>query len=195
MVESYMVLLEGLSEAEAAILSPEDIAKLERMAINKIADKARTSASKAIRERWNFKAGYLDPKLRVVKKASDNDLVAIVKGEDQPRMLARFSTDTVESSKKKGGVSLEVRLGMARFMRKAFIIRLRNDNLGLAWRSKDGSAPTLASKPKEISPGLFILYGPSVDQAFRTVLDRGGLANKTQEDVYDEFYRLLDLEK
>ena len=193
MQDSYVVFIHGLTESEALDSAPEKIAKAARMAINRTADRSRTAISRAIRAQLNFSARYLDGKLKVDKRASNSDLEAVIKGTDRPTMLARFSRDGSASSRKAKQVRVEIKPGVAKFIRNAFIIKLRNNNLGLAWRSKSGSAPSGAWKPKEISPNLWLLYGPSVDQAFRQALAKQGAISDAEEFLADEFNRLLDL--
>ena len=75
-------------------------------------------------------------------------------------------------------------------MGRAFVMELRGGNRGLAIRT-DGSKPRGAYKPKPIGKNLFLLYGPSVDQVFRTVSE--DVAPDVADELEVEFNRLLDL--
>lgn len=174
------------------------ITRAARRAVNASADRARAWSAREMREQVNFPPGYLNSqdRLRVVKRASGPDLEAVIRGRREATSLARF---VVGKRRERGGVTVEVNPGSAVFMRRAFLLSLqagdpsiRNlKNVGLAVRT-DGQKPKAAYKPRRLEKNVWLLYGPSVDQVFRTV------AADVQPDVEDylnrEFRRLMELE-
>jgi len=143
----------------------------------------------------NFPRGYLrgnNARLKVTQKASDGNLEAVITGRSEPTSLARFVT----SATKSGGVRVSVKPGSSRQIKNGFLINLRAGatslgNKGLAVRT-DGRKPRGAYKPKEIAPGLWLLYGPSVDQVFRSV--RSDITPSVEDYLSNEFLRLWDLD-
>ncbi|PTX49055.1 hypothetical protein IQ03_02470 [Gemmobacter caeni] len=201
----FAVVLEAFpTTGYIADLSPDQVATAARMALNKIADRTRTRADRALREQIAFPAAFLGPsgkRLWVQTKASNQSLQAVIRGRGQTTSLARFAGNTKPTSGKQrpkgGGVQVQVKAGGAKkFIERAFIMQLRGDNRGLAVRTKDGMRPRGAYVPKEIGKNLWLLYGPSVDQA---------LINSRHEGIYEdlgpevldaldaEFRRLIDL--
>ena len=70
-------------------------------------------------------------------------------------------------------------------MGKAFLVKLKNGNMGLATRDK--ALIDRAYKPVMLDRGVYLLYGPSVDQVVRTVAE-DALPN-IGDKVFDEFLR------
>lgn len=168
---------------------PENIRRAAMRAVNKTADRARAASAREMRNQVNFPARYLssEGRLQVTRKASLNNLEAVVTGRQAPTSLARF----VQGTPKRGqGVRVEVKPGAARYMRRAFLMKLKNNNVGLALRTS-GGPPKGAYKPKKINENLWLVYGPSVDQIFRTVAD--DVSEPMADYLEGEFTRLLDL--
>lgn len=193
MTGAYVIAVEGLSSLEDIENLPEEILRNARNAINKAADRARTSSDREIRKELNFPAQYLRSRLTVRKRASGSNLEAIISGRDKPTSLARFVTSR---SPKVGvaGVNVKVSSSVAKRMNSAFVMQLRNGNLGLAIRLKPGATLTGSRGAKRFSSkdgNLFLLYGPSVDQAFQTILP--GQEEDTAEYLEREFLRLMEL--
>lgn len=199
----FALTIEGLDAGGyIADLSPEKVALAASRAINKIADKARTQADRAVRQQIAFPARYLGPaskRLWVQKKASYSSMEAVVRGRGRPTSLATFSKSKPMAPgkrHKRGEVDVTVKPGQRKFIKRAFIMRLRNINLGLAVRTNGGPPPG-AYRPTRITDRLWLLYGPSVDQA---------LINSRHEGIYEEisdemltaleveFMRLIELE-
>jgi hypothetical protein len=94
--------------------------------------------------------------------------------------------------------------GRARFMKRAFLIKLRAGtdsietrfNQGLAIRLKPGETLQNKKNVVQLKNGLYVLYGPSVSQVF---LDNegDGVAKDIEPSVLDEledqFLRLLEV--
>ena len=170
--------------------------------INKTADRARTQASRDIRDQIAFPASYLSPsakRLFVSTKATKaSPFEAVISGRDRPTSLARFSNQRpVPGKRHRGGqVTVTVKPGVRRYIKRAFLITLNNSNVGLAVRT-DGGPPNNAYAPKEIGKNLWLLYGPSVDQVLSAASNGGGIYEEivpeTLDFLNDEFNRQLDL--
>lgn len=179
---------------------PQQTTEAARMAIN---DTVRGPALKLARDeiydQVNFPGGYLgNDRLGVTKLARNNDLEAIITGRDRPTSLARFALNPKPGQR--GPIQVQVHKGSTKVMKKAFIVKLRSGktmdgktfNLGLALRLAPGERLQNKTLPSEVyatslGPNVVLLYGPSVDQVFRSV------ASDIQPDVADlavnEFFR------
>lgn len=157
-------------------------------ALNDGAVLARKLGSVEIRRRINFKSDYLDGgRLVVRRRAKPNDLEAVVTGRDRPTSLARFSQGTPTFGRQRRAPRVRVRAtGAARPIRDGFYMRLRrgnsiirdeNANIGLAVRLKEGERVKNKNEMVPIGGDLYLLYGPSVGQVYRTV------AEKTTDEV------------
>lgn len=206
MRSTFVFAVDGLENIQDFAANAADIEFNAVMAINDAARKGRTEASARIRSQVAFSATYLNPaqkRLYVAEQAKRGHLQAIIRARGRPTSLARF----VMGSPKKGeGVTVQVAPGRARFMKRAFLIKLRsgqNDietqfNMGLAMRLKPGEELKKKRNVVRMKSGLYILYGPSVSQVF---LDNSGdgVAKDISPDVLDdmenEFLRLMKREK
>lgn len=168
---------------------PEEIRLAAMRAVNKTADRARTAAAREIRRQVNFPARYLtsEGRLQVTKRANRKDLEARVTARQAPTSLARFISGT---PKRGQGVSVQVKPGAARYIRRGFAMKLKNNNVGLAIRT-EGGPPSGAYKPKKINDNLWLVYGPSIDQVFRTVAE--DVSEPMADYLEAEFNRLLDV--
>ena len=200
----FAIVIEGFSAGGyIGNLSPDKVAQAALRAINKIADRSRTRADKAVRTQIAFPARYLGPaakRLWVETKASKTSLEAVVRGRGRPTSLARFSRAKHMSGgqrHKDGKVDVMVKQGVRKHIQRAFIMRLRNGNTGLAVRTNGGPPPG-AYRPKAITDRLWLLYGPSVDQALIGARE-GGIYDEMSPDMLDaleaEFFRLIELEE
>lgn len=176
------VIAEGLGGLSAYFdLLPNVANRAAHLAVNDAARDIGLKESRVrIMEQVAFPGGYLDdPKrLRVRKFATEDDLEAIVFARQRPTSLARFSGGGTVG---KAGVRVNVARGVTRDMRRAFLLRLPQGsgpvtdeafNLGLAIRLKPGESiihkKQMAAVPLGTG-GLYLLYGPSVEQVFSTV--------------------------
>jgi hypothetical protein len=206
MSKQFIVALEGVAELDSIGTLSDEIVTAARQAVNKTLDWGRAQAAREMREQVAFPASYLsgeNGRLRVTRRATNADLEGVITGRQRPTSLARFSkTHDVSAARRRGGVNVQVKPGGARFMKGAFLMRLRQGNtltdtafnLGLAIRLKPGE--TLDNKKVRLQradSNLYILYGPSVDQVFRTVA--GDISPEAGERLEREFNRLLDLRK
>lgn len=192
MAETYVFLsVAGSLKSLIADLDalPANTRKAAADAINKTADRARKASADEMRSQVNFPARYLtgaDGRLSVVRRANADNLESVIRGRSEATSLARFAT----GGQKDKGVRLEVKPGVARYKKRTFLFKLKNGNTGLAIRTS-GGPPKGAYKPKKLSENLYLLYGPSVDQVFRSVAE--DVADPMADYLEKEFNRLLDL--
>lgn len=152
-----------------------------------------------------FPSGYLNAdRLKVTKRATRNNLEAVITGRKRATSLARFVTSgSVVNSRTQSGVTVRVKRGKTTYMKNAFLVKLNkgasltedNYNIGLAVRLSAGEA--LANKNTQhrswLVPGkVALLYGPSVDQVFSDVADKVGpqIADQVETEFYRNFRRL-----
>lgn len=203
MAGNYAIFVEGLS----TLSSLEDLEysiKLSAVrAINKVARDGRAAAAREIRKEVAFPPQYVSPsqgRLAVTRQANRNTLEAAIGARARATSLARFSTGKGGP----GGVSVVVKPGRATAIKRAFLIRLRagtanldtKSNLGLAIRLRPGESLRNKYAAKRMQNGLYLLYGPSVDQVFLNNAGKG-VAADIEPDVLakleSEFVRQLGL--
>jgi len=171
-------------------------------ALNKAADRGRTRAARAAREQVAFPASYVSPankRLWVKTRARKGAFTTVIEGRGNATSLARFTKQQPLGGGQRhrsGKINLTVKPGRRTSISRAFLIRLRNNNVGLAVRT-DGAAPKGAYKPKSIGKNLWLLYGPSVDQALSAASGGDGIFEEMRPEILeflnDEFNRQLDL--
>lgn len=207
---NFAVFVQGLNRLEDLDMSLEGVRMNAVRAINKIAPQARTKAAERIRAQVNFPTGYLSPagkRLFVSRLARRGSLEAAITARSRPTSLARFIQGYTPGKK---GVTVRVKPGSSAFMKNAFVVQLpagknidTKSNLGLAIRLPKGQTLKGKRTAVKLDTGLYLLYGPSVDQVFinATGAKAGeGVATDPayQEDILDdlerEFLRLWDLE-
>ncbi len=189
-------LLKGISTPERR--------KLASMAVNKIALQARAEMARRALQDINLPAQYVQPgskRLYISQKASAASLAAIITAKRRPMSLARFVVGPSSTGK---GLRVMVKQGSPQDLERAFLIRLRSGraltdtqyNMGLAIRLPKGQTPSATSAAKEIAPGLYLLYGPSLAQLLENRAGTGigaDLAPDLEADLMREFSRLLEL--
>ena len=198
---SVRLVIQGLDEvmrmAKEAGRLDQDIQRIAVQAVNHAAETGRTRAQQRGEREIAYPNGYLAPgakRLQVTQKAQLGRVQATIIGRERPTSLARFATSTKATDQ---GVLVQVKKGKTKRLKRAFFMKLRRgtsetqNNLGLAIRLPKGKQPNVAYKPKEIAPGLFLLYGPSVNQMLR-VLAENGLTRDIAKEAENEFVRLLD---
>ena len=204
-MDSYVVAVEGLDALQRFDELPGKIQRIATAVVNRTAERAKAEGARRIRDQVAFPARYLTGRrgrLSVTKKASNSELEAIVTGQHRPTSLARFAgSRNPSAARKRGGVNVEVKPGESQFMGGAFLIKLPQGktgvtdtqfNLGLAIRLKPGESVRNKRRMVEVSKGLYLLYGPSVDQVFRTVA--GDITPDMEDWMETEFTRLVDLD-
>lgn len=205
---SYEVLsVSGIKQLQDFQNLPKEIGIAASRALNATLKRTRADASKRIRQQVNFSASYLNQndRLAVTQNSRPDNLEGIIAARTRPTSLARFATGNTPN---KMGVTVQVKPGSARYMRRAFLIKLNRGstqtetqfNLGLAMRLKPGEDVRNKKDMIKIASGLYLFYGPSVAQAFGTNDDGRASVRKDVQpaalDFFeDEFLRLLDLGK
>lgn len=208
-MSTYAIFVDGLTEVTDTMgaVSPE-IIKAVRMAVNKGADFARAEAARRIGKQLNFSARYISGtggKLTVTSRATGDNPSATIVAAGRPVSLARFAINRDPAAARKArGVAVGVRAGGAKFIPRAFLIKLKSGNsdelgnLGLAIRLRPGEqVENKRIKAKRMESNLYLLYGPSVSQAFINAAG-GGVASDITPDILDrmeqEFLRLMKVE-
>jgi len=192
--KNYGVFVEGLVGLDELDQLDETIEKNLVLTINDTLREGRKLAAREMEDQVNFPRGYLtgdNGRLSIEKFATGGNMLGILRGRDRPTSLARFVKGgaSVKGSRR-GGVNVSVSPGIVKPFKTAFLMQLKAGNLGLAIRTKDKKAPTAAFKPKEIAPGLWLLYGPSVDQVFNET--REMIKPVLEEHMRDKFSELME---
>lgn len=197
---AYAVFVEGLEDLHDLENLKPAIERAARLAINATANRSRTSAADAMMRDINFPARYLNPgegRLKVTQYASAGKMEAVVTGRRRATSLARFVTSGKAG---KTGLTVSMKRGSSKTMGRAFLMKLKSgassietkNNLGLAVRTKKGERPAKAYKPVKVSDTLWLLYGVSVDQAFRIARDK--VRPEAESFLEAEFSRLLEVD-
>lgn len=179
---SYEIEPTGLKEFDRLLQTlGQSVEPAASFAINETAVFARRVGSQAIRNRINFKANYLQERLAITKRAKPADLEGVVTGRDRPTSLARFAQGTPRFGRQRSAPRVRVKAaGGASPIRNGFFMRLRrgnsvisaeNANIGLAIRLKEGERVKNKNEMVPIGSNLYLLYGPSVGQVYRTVAE------------------------
>ena len=178
--------------------APEAATMAARMAINDTATRQGMALiRKEMTEEIAFPKGYLaGDRLFVAKRATNNNLEAVVLGRKRATSLARFATGTTKFNSK-GGVRVRVRNGRTSYMKNAFLVRLRRGssldedhyNVGLALALRPGEVVNKKTTHTSwLEDGrVALLYGPSVDQVFSDVADK--VSEPIGDMVSTEFFR------
>lgn len=185
-------------------IAPKVVPKAAALALN---DTARGKAGmRAIRammaEQVQFPRSYLTDRIGIDSYASPENLKVSIAARERPTSLARFiigkrpARATRPTGRQK--LKIQVKPGHTIDLGRAFLIKLRGGadsvNEGLAIRLKPGERilhKRLDAKPLGTT-GLYLLYGPSVDQVFQTVaLDVvPGVLEELQRQFLRQFTRL-----
>ena len=123
-------------------LGKRTVVRAARLATNDSASKARTAASKEIRALWNLKAKDVNAQVKVVKRASGSDLIAIVQGRGKPVNLMKFKGTKAVKSRGRGtkgkGVAVTIQRGRRQRLPHAFIAKVTagksSENIGVFQR-------------------------------------------------------------
>lgn len=203
MEADYVFVVNGLSELVADVKGlDKETERRIAMALNKTVDHARAGAARIMLTEVEFGSGYLNDKLTVRKRAKVGDLEATIRGRGRPTSLARFSKG---GTPWKAGVTVNVGTGKVKALKKAFLVTLRagsadietRSNMGLAIRLPAGAAVRNKKTMVKMGKGLYLLYGPSVDQVFSKILSGGKnptFIPEVEEYMYNETQRLMRLD-
>ncbi len=198
----------GLNEFVRSLRSyGAQVVPAAQLAINDAADFARRLGGAEIRKKVNLPARYVTggnaaARLAVTRRARGEDLEAIVTGRDRPTSLARYSSSTKTIGRRRSPIRVQVEKGGAGgVFENAFFMRLRkgsaavmeeNSNIGLAVRLKPGERIRNKKDMVPFGGGLYLLYGPSVGQVYRTVAEEtvGKVSDRLQDRFSDHMERL-----
>lgn len=189
----FVIAMEGIDELNLNNQSAR-IDRVVSMAVNRATERGRAWIAADMQDQVNFPTHYLSKNARRLTTfgyATPDAPERSIIGRSEPTSLARFVTGTPTKGRP---ISVQVKPGQTRTIGNSFIINLRNNNKGLAMRLPNGQRPSGAYKPRRLASGLWLLYGPSVDQVFRGILQREDRSYKQIENfLHDEFLRLMDL--
>lgn len=192
---SVSIVANGLRDAVNFFRALPAVAeKAAVLALNEAATRGgMTMIRRDMRDQINFPSGYLEQgRLRVSRKATGSSLEAAIRGRDRATSLARFAAGQRPENTRRRPIQVQVKKGNSLWMRKAFLVRLKNGNIGLAVRLKPGEQMRNTGAAAPLAPNVFLLYGPSVDQVFRGVAeDRApDIANLVERNFLRQFARL-----
>lgn len=182
-----------LDAAKALDRTNQNIDKAAALGVNRAARDGRTLASRQIRDEINYPRSYLggeQGRLMIAQRATQANPEAIIRGRDRPTSLARFAASPIRFGRQNGVRVRVSALGAGQTLRAGFYIRLKNNNVGLAIRLKKGESLHGSTAAKKLADGLWLLYGPSVDQAFHLVAR--DIVGEVGDIARDEFFRQLD---
>lgn len=174
----YAVYIEGLSETMTDVdVLPDRVKTAAQIAVNYATKKARTAASRGMRDQISWTASYLDGKL-TMKLADGSALEGSIGAQFRPTSLARFAV----GSKKPWTRPTTLHVGAATFkptngqmifvpLKRGGAFNEDQQNIGLAVRLKDGDAVKGKYRMKPFGRGLYLLYGPSSAQVLYTVAE------------------------
>lgn len=189
-----VVIARGLQDFSRFIDAlPELATEAAYLAINDTSRDAVPLIKSEMRKQINFPNGYLNKqRLDVRRKATRVTLEAVISGRDRPTSLARFAEGATPENSRRRPIFVRVHAGQQKRLQKAFIVRLKNNNLGLAIRLPKGQEPDRAYKPVELTrggkgQGAWLLYGPSVDQVMQGV--SGDVGDRISEALAANFLR------
>ncbi len=182
-----VILAAGLKEFARFAEQLPDIAEAAAVfAVNDTSRDAVPLIKRHMRAQINFPSNYLNSeRLGIRRKATRANIEAVISGRDRPTSLARFAEGATPQKRNtpKRPIFVKVKTGKTVRLDKAFMLTLRNGNLGLAIRLPKGQEPDRAYKPVQLTrgggkaQGAWLLYGPSVDQVMQ------GVASEVQGDI------------
>lgn len=147
------IKLVGLREA-LDTMDPRIVTTAARYSINKVTKSGKSAASEQIRQLWNIKKSDLDPRIEVVEARRSGAGAYLIfggKGIATSYFDARqFTASTMRRLTKKGettktrktvyklqGVRTEVRVGKAKALPGAFLVKLKSGHIGVMQRRSD----------------------------------------------------------
>lgn len=201
---SVGVIAEGIKDIQRFYEAlPDATLEAAVFAINDTVRDTVPEIRREMRKEVSFPSGYLEggDRLYIKRKANKNTLEAVITGRDRPTSLARFAPAGATPENSRGReIMLRVKPGAVAKTRRAWLVNLRNGNMGLAIRLKPGEslkntsgAVLLAgSSHKRPDANVYLLYGPSVDQVLRGVADdlTPEILNKMASNFTRQFGRI-----
>lgn len=198
MTGAYAVFIEGLSETITDIEQlPERVQRSAQIAVNYATKRAKTAASREMRNQIAWTASYLDGKL-TMKLADGQELEGMIGANFRPTSLARFA----KGSKQPWSLAKQLHVDAARFTSgngRMIFVPLRAGsgpitedamNIGLAIRLKEGEKVNVKYRMRPFGKGLYLLYGPSSAQVLFTVAE--DISPEVAEWLNTEFQRQMN---
>lgn len=145
-------------------------------AVNDAGRWAHHEAHKRVSKDLNWPAGYINQQRLKFRPARGNFKIgaggaAVITARSRPTVISRFNGMTVKGPDGKNfGVKVEVTRGKPKTIRKAFMRTMNGNALVLIRDYSYREMPNIKAS-KYVWNGLVTLYGPSVDQVFRTHRD------------------------
>ena len=184
-----VVLAAGLDDvAEYFQRLPEIATEAAYFAVNDTSRDSVPLLKRHMRKQINFPSNYLNhDRLAVRRRATRTTLEAVISGRDRPTSLARFAEGATLDNSRGRPIFIRVKGqgGEQIKLKRAFLVKLRNNNVGLAIRLPAGQKPDNAYKPVPLTrgggqeTGAWLLYGPSVDQVL------GNVKGDVQDDILE----------
>jgi hypothetical protein len=204
---SVNVKLRGLEDLEKYFEGfPAASREAAKLAVNDAARYGARRGSEAIRREVAFSRTYIgdasnaSARLRITRVAQGGDMEAVIGARSEPTSLARFASGTPTFGRRARGPRVKVKTsGPSKTIKGGFFMKLKRGdgsgdgfNIGLAIRLKPGERVRNKAQMKSIGKGLYLLYGPSVDQVFSTVREEiaDDIASHMQIEFLRQFTRL-----
>lgn len=200
------IVASGLDEFARFFESVPDLAKEAAFfAVNDTSRDTVPLLKKTMRQQINFPSKYLSAdRLSIRRKATRATLEATISGRDRPTSLARFAEGATPENSRRAPIIVHIKPGRKKVLNKpsskvkAFLVRLRNNNIGLAvrlpkgetLRNSEGAVPlTRGKRPDE---NVYLLYGPSVDQVLQGAIpdSTSEISRMLQSNFLRQFSRL-----
>lgn len=168
-----------------------------KLAVNQTAErKGLKLARNAMLQQVAWPSRYLEgesvegKRFALAYKATDTRLTAGIVGRQTPTSLARF-TGITSVPPRGTRISVRINPGSRVNLPRSFLLRGASGNLLLGIRLKEGETlqHSIGAKHIRTGPlaGVALLYGPSVDQVFRTVAV--DISEPVLEELTTEFLR------
>lgn len=194
---SVAILADALKDITEYFEALPDIAtRAAVLAINDTARDSEVDFRNEMQKQINFPNGYLKGnRFGVRRKATRGSIEAVISGRDRPTSLARFAEGATPENSRGRPLTLKVKAKgrKVKLARRsdgkpsAFLLRLKNNNIGLAVRLQPGEKLAMSTKAVELGNNLYLLYGPSVDQVFQDVAEKG--TPEVQRIASQKFFR------
>ena len=195
---AYSIQVKGIHGIEKYLESiPKAVEQASREAVDSATKYAFVLGKREIQLQVNLPDKYLsgsesgEPRFYIAKRPSRSDTTGIVRGRVRGTSLHRFLV-----SDKGQGLLVKVKSrGKSVRMRRAFSIKLKNGNRGIALRLPSTEKPLstgaklYGTKANTAKTNLWLLYGPSVQQVFKDVAP--DIAPKVSEYLNSEFNRKI----
>lgn len=197
---SVQIIATGLKDMlEYVQAVPELAEEAQALAVNDTARDEEVAIRRDMEAQINFPKGYLSGERYGIRRRATRQLAeAVISGRDRPTSLARFAGGANVANSRGRPIFVRVKSGQTAKLDRAFLIELRNGNVGLAIRLPEGQEPDKAYKPVQLTrrggqlEPIWLLYGPSVDQVLRGVsADRAPqIAERLQRNFLRQFSRI-----